>query len=543
MKGPRLFALVVLLALALLPKTGWIVRNQIDVLKGGWGRFGIDLGLSQPFGSVPYTLFRDALDDPEARLLATPSADPGAKAPIIDRAQPLLGDPASRERIRASVVRQSFRLLYPSAFEGERRTETVRIARRTLDLIQDGERTEPRNAFYPSCEWAIRSLLDDDPSADAALRRAAECEYYEDDAIAEGRIVARGVERRVGYRGSAVRLVALFDVLLPQYTALLKAANGIAETTSLDDPRRRDVLRLGRILARTSPETIGVFVGASLIRRGVGVPARLDGSVFDPERFDLFARRNAGFDLSSYRRIVERTSGTEWPDINPIRNALQNSATLLGAGLLLAIVLFLGAGLPWREEPDETFEARIRRAPWAWLAATPALLHPGAEVGPYGLFIYPLALLALLLLWRMRSVRPGTVALGMTALATLGAGFAQPLWWVALPLAATAVWLPTRFRSVALTLVTLGAAAYVADIATRAGGYGGFGWALGLTIFSVIALRAVMPVRAGLGVPPAIVAGLYLVSVAFVLRADAGQAAILRSWEDAGRRFRMERGI
>ena len=535
MRGPRIFALVVLVSLFLMPKTSWVVRNEGDLLAGRWGDFGARMGVKDDVNPVPLWPFdRENLKDVAAKTLVQSD---GYHSSYEDRRRvedAALAVPVLRPILLGPALRRAFTGAVPS--ETGAVTEKKRAnARRMLPLALEGERVEPDNAFYPSSAWTLYTILDRRQEARAALERAARCPRYDDATFDEGRLVIRGIERQYGYRGSLTRMVAEAAVLLPNFTALRNTARSLDRSAPLSDPRRRAVLRLGATMIRTSPTLIGIVYGRSVSLQAIGVHgSELQDSAVK-RQFARFRRANPRFEADAIDLALRVDRVSDFVDFDTF--PVVRSEPVFGAAALLALVGSIALAFPHKEGIDDRFEARLRRAGWMWIGYLPVAFYDGRDSAPVIFWILT-ALGVASVVGAARGKARLAVALGSAAaLASLIAvnyGWTfPPLLWLG------ATFLPTKLKPALVVGGLLGLSAATVCWSLHGGGtYALPGFTIGLA-----ALRATLPLPKGAVWIAPVFAVLYLGAIFAELRADAWTAEILNGLHTEAMRFRAERGI
>ena len=535
MKGPRLFALVVLLALALLPKTGWIVRNEVDLLRGRWGDLGASMGMGESIGPVPlWPLDGRNLENRVAKTLAQHYNSRESYEDRLQKEDAALADPVLRPTLIGPILRRDFSGAVPA--EDGAVTERKRAnARRMLPLALEGERAEPDNAFYPSSAWTLYTILDRPQEARAALERAARCPRYDDAAFDEEELIVRGFEGQYGYRGSLTRMVAGASVLLPNLSAIRNAAVRLNRTSTLTDDRRKALLRLGTTMIRTSPTLIGMIVGRSVCLEAIGVPGSEPKQAEIGRRFALFRKENPDVQANAIDLALRVDRLSDFIELDTL--PLSRPEPIFGAAALLGLIGSLILSLAPKEEIDDRFVARLRRAGWAWIGFLPVAFYDGRDSAP-GLFWILTALGVASAVCARRGKGRVAVALGgVAAVASLvGVNYGwifPPILW----LGATFLPAKTKAAIVPLGLIGLSAATVYGSL------HGGETYALPGFAIGVAVLRATLPLPKGaVWIAPAF-AVLYSGTTFAELRGDAQTAEILKGVHTEASRFRSERGI
>ncbi len=549
--GPRLFAVAILAAAALLPKTGWIVRNEADLLMGRWSDPSVALGISGPsrLGLAPLWAFEpDEVRDPVAKAVTETMLGHESAEERWARVRPLLRDLKVREADRAAVLRRSFTSVLASP-QDPAFTERMRgLVKELRPLAVEGERADPFNAFYPTCRAVLEQVAGDSAARDAAIRRASECTFYDDDAMGEAKRFAEGFEREHGYRGSVLRLTKAATVLLPQHAQFDRVVRDVLAAAPLDAPRRRKILAIGETLVRTGKDKITVFVGRGLmllaVAEKVDPNAGFDVEVDVARWFAPFERANPAFDTKEAKRLIQAATPEDSMEFAEYEAGVSSLATAVGSGLLLAALMALALAWPTRKSFDDAFVARLSRAHWAWIGLIPAAFADGRAE-----YATPLTLLTgvAALAWGLTKAEWGRKpAVALVAAATMGAfsliGIGAPLWAAPGLLWLLAVLVPERGRSFAAGAYVAFVAGFSAWEVVTAHGYGGAYVVLGTLLF-LLAARKALPSRGGFGSVAAVAASLWLVGLGAELLADAQTNAALDRLQHQADEFRKARAI
>lgn len=546
----RAFAVAVLCALALIPKTAWIVRSHVAYLAGGYRQYGAIVGSGES-GVVPSWPFQPRANDP-ALSAVLDDRGPNALA-RLDRMEAVLDDPQKRDQIRPFVIRRSFTSIVITHLDDLKARATMRqLATRLMPLVEEGERKDPDNAFYASCAWPLLTILDRPAEANAALARAAQCSHYDDGVLDEALFVQDSLEKKYGYQGSLVRIEARGRILLPQFAALSRLAKVAVASRPLNDPQRLNLLTFAEILMRTGTERISSIVGRGLAMRALGVTDDIPHRI-TPEQLAAFKKANPAVDDDAAHHLIE-ASNYDFPgSVDDFESALDAPYTPYGAAVLIALVCSLAASIPNLATPGTSLKDRIQRASWSWLAMPlgTAFERRDSPEGLYGAAIVAIVI-TLLLLRRPWGVRPALAIAGLTAIGVSFAAVSSDpgarTWFLAPVLWLASMFVPFRFAGVGRgAILALAAYAAVSPIAHMSLGPAARPetiWLLAMGVISLAAaIRGALPQRKGLGWIPAGLALLYLGIAAAELTHDAQLAAVVQRLDNDAVQFRIERGI
>lgn len=541
----RAFALAVLLALALLPKTGWIVRSHVEYLSGGYRSLGAETGLSQPKLVPDWSIRETAKVDAGLRALQDNEGRNALER--LQRAKGVMSDPLAGKALAPFMLRRGFTSIVVSRLaDPQAKAQMREIAHILLPLAEQGERDDVGNAFYPSCAWVLYAVLDHPADARAALARAAHCTRYDDEAVAEARYMQQAIERHFGYQGSQLRIHLRGQILLPQYAALRQLAEKMVAEAPLNDPARKDVLALAEVLMKHGTNRISILVGRGLALRAVTkgkMPSRPNAVV--NSLVGGYAQANPGFDAIALKNLLYAADYNFEDTVTTFESALDAPYLRWGAFLLVALSLALVTSIPNLGGERPTLKAKLAVASWAWLAAPLGLLYEDRSSPEPLYFAFLLAIAGTFALSRRPwGVRPAAALGGLVAV-SMGIASIPPdrshcAWLVAPLIWAAGMLVPAAYNVFARSaLIFLAAAASVWAWSTPAPG-----WmvAIGLMLVA-LAIRGALPQRKNLGWLPMALAVAYLGVVSLELMYDAQVAEVIQRLDQDADQFREERGM
>ena len=262
-------SLAIVLAIALLPFSGWAFRNHLDVLTGGW----------QSSTSDYYAGNGEQIQPTRATYGWTISGQfglNGAKgypleetfASYAQNAQAHPNDPAAL----AHVIRQNF--MAPYNVGGDLKLDPRFWTNYKLDQVRDislsaalqGMKVDPDNAYFGSMAAILLDWKGRREDAYEALRKAAAAKRFDEYADREGRDRTQAIDSHWGYRGEKVRAVALSSILLPHWAVQKHYAKELQSRpkTKENVQAQADMLRIAQTMEKTDPYLIGVLIGAAL---------------------------------------------------------------------------------------------------------------------------------------------------------------------------------------------------------------------------------------------------------------------------------------
>lgn len=546
--GPRLFAAAVLTAAVVLPKTGWIVKNELDLLGGGWGPYGETSTIR--FGLVPRWAFEpEAISDPVGKAVAESVVHGQSWSERWAWVRPLLRDPRVREADRGAVLRRSFTSVLLRRHDPSVTSRVRDIAKELLPLTREGEIADPFNAFYPTCRAVLETVEGRKAEADAALRRASECTCYDDDAWGETDRFTRAFEREYGYRGNNLRLTKAASVLLPQHAAFNHLVKNLVAKAPMNDARRRQILGIGRTMVQAGNTSITIYMGRSLLLRAVGQGKDPEDEVNVERWFAPFERANPDYDAREAKRLIRAAKPEDLLDFDDFETGAAPFATTLGAAGLIGVLGALALSLPTRKGVDESFGGRAARANWSWLVLLPGVALDGRPEATGVFLLFALASLLVCGLSRFSwGLRP---AVGLAVLAAFAGFTTQPFWAVPGLLWLGAALAPERARAIVAGVVMTLAAGCVAWRVSKDHAPSLFSTISGhsptITLLSlgilIFVMKKTLPSRSGMGALPAAMAALWLAGLGLELIADAQTGAALERLRHEAADFRKGRAI
>lgn len=386
----------VLLAVFLLPASGWTLRNHLDLLTGGW-----KVGDTYPTRSAyPYRLI-GPLSPPG--VYPEPAWMNGAKYPrrveirtLLDYAREHPNDVPAQARIllRGIQVPSTGNLDLPNRnWVGF----TARDLRReALAASQQGARLDPDNAFFWTAQAILLKDLGNTSAAYEALAHIRSCTRFDEYANDEADDRYSDFITRVGYRGERPREVYQSSIILPHYQAIKRFAGDLAK--SKQDPEtvqaEADLLRAADLMERKDPQVIGVLVGASTgaeilrVAKIQPIPPRPPISPAEAKAFNDRQRRlgiEAPFDVREYAarqaRIKQAIEDINVGETDPVSVAYARPSTALAPALLVALYLaVMVAAVTAKMRPGTDMPRRLLPFAVALSAVSFAFLHDFQEV-------------------------------------------------------------------------------------------------------------------------------------------------------------------
>ncbi|GAB4456417.1 MAG: hypothetical protein OHK0029_14290 [Armatimonadaceae bacterium] len=343
-------ALLLVVGLALLPQTGWLVRAQLSAATGKPLVSFSDTGVREERNTATLRAHPDDyLVQLAGALQGTPRATVEQDQVVInstlsekDRAAQLAAlEP--RFGSHASLYAHQLRYLTFGSLQLRRVKEQVQIevpnsvgdrygkndnqkpapedVARFIALANRGAALDPQNGFFPTM-LALGYFADhQDVLAHQALHFAAQKPFWNDYAMEEASARLRLITRTHGEVGSVARMAVTAAVLLPHFSqvramARLATAQAMAKEEQGDTAAglqiRRDVSQLGASIRTTSTVTIarlvGVAVTAIASSRPGGAPAMGPEQV--PDGSELIEKRVAAY--TTYLKSIGADAEARW---------------------------------------------------------------------------------------------------------------------------------------------------------------------------------------------------------------------------------------
>lgn len=283
-------------AVAVLPVSNWSLRNQTDLIASGLGESANSMVFGGIGESPSYWIegtFQKKLFDPDRWEAMTQEEELAKALPEFLKEGVNPGrfnrDAAYRpytQLLEAYVHRHPddleanshlIRLLCMSPlidrFRGAKPRDAVSERRRMLNasLILEatirGKRLDPDNGYFPTMKAVALGAIGRWTEAAKEVHIAAGLPRFEDYALNEAKVVLRVLERHVGYRGEAIRVLTYASVLMPQFASIRTLGIVLPSALSERDavPVRWALFRLGDKLCLQSRTLVGIFLGRSLM--------------------------------------------------------------------------------------------------------------------------------------------------------------------------------------------------------------------------------------------------------------------------------------
>jgi hypothetical protein len=256
------FALGVVLALALSPRSEWLMRMQVAGLTPS-----DDMSVLPSLPPLASERLRRAAaaapGDPEAQCAWLAWQFPGSERDAA-RAAAAATDLAKRFPEDRKVMAAALRVTAAGKDTGP-----------ALDFAQRGERRDPGNAFFP----AVRAMLlfrdHRDEAAVAALAVAAGCRRWDEYLVEQVRGGWRISDAAFGRGNVAARVQTMYAATGSLYVVFASQRSAVAAVAARYEAAgrleggyriRRDMMRLGALMRSHSTTMVGSLIGAMLQR-------------------------------------------------------------------------------------------------------------------------------------------------------------------------------------------------------------------------------------------------------------------------------------
>ncbi len=409
LRSPLLWAaLSILVALSVLPKTSWVVRNNFEALAAGKiTEQGLDvfhvprmeLVAGANSSAAGYTLALNMMVDGPSGFFE--------KAKRIREACLKIEPREVGIGLYLRYVSQGLSLRDPREPKANiprdvNIEERLALTKQIVVDAKEGSLLQPDNALFSTIEWlALLSLKS--PDAEEALLRASNCTDFDEYAAEDYEVQRQAYEGVGGYRGEIFRLSLLGGILFPHFATIKKGQLVVQQQASYGDQEQLAFVKLTKMMMRQSRSVIGILVAASIFRRAL-VPSpinissdwdeesqkRQDAKVlaaaelFDKKHPDIHARQVA------VQSADLRKTENVWPQ-DDILSILSEPRVIVSTCLLLAIpmvwmtfglrkVFAMGCGTSWENVWPHL----------GWLCAIPAMWQPSSDILDPLLIIVPL---------------------------------------------------------------------------------------------------------------------------------------------------------
>jgi hypothetical protein len=302
-------ALGTFLALALSPRSHWLVRTQVS----GWMP---PLPVRQAGEDAEQRRDPDPISDADlGRAAARLSNDGAAQSAYLAYRLQGADGPGTRDIPRVVALARRFpndpavqAAALRLAWAGGARMDEADI-RPLLEIARVGQRLDPKNAFFPAMRWGLLSQAKQEQPALAALMEAAALPRWDVYVVEQVHGAWRLSDMASGKDNTAGRAMLTLAASFPYLRSFVEgstAASRLAAAREADGyledgyAIRRALLRLGERIRGQDSTYIGALVGITVQQNairdlpGEGKPLRgEDRDAFQRKAFDAYLRRVA----------------------------------------------------------------------------------------------------------------------------------------------------------------------------------------------------------------------------------------------------------
>lgn len=262
-------ALAVVLTLAALPASRWVLLNQVDVLASP--NKDADIGQGDIFQTP---MIPKWLTDPNT-YTGPDRAEQIAHAVYLPQKvqtpalQQFGRDHADDPMGWVLIIRQTCKYVAPGP-DAPKNGVAITSRRVGIAACKEGQRIEPNNAYFPLERAAFEMELGSIDAMDAALKSAAGKTDYDDHVKDEAMALDRAAALAKGYRGELVRMAASGSIQLPDFIDIKLLGRQLNRKGSLAE--KRDLIQTLHTMSLREDTGIGILVAFSDIRYALRPP-------------------------------------------------------------------------------------------------------------------------------------------------------------------------------------------------------------------------------------------------------------------------------
>lgn len=361
----------IIAALLLLPRTSWVVKNDLAYLEGGTPGRNF-YGLLEPGNWPTGTDSEELAQAIQQETLHSGDSELGGlerycqSHPNDPAGWGFLSRMATMTPLRSPLDTETAKVSGEYLRKREHRLVSLRMA------IDNGKRLEPDNAYYSLLDAALLECRGKHAEAQQAIIDGSRKTQYNDYVVDQSDLVYRTLIARTGYRGTALNLAVKAGVLLPHLASIMSTLTFAARDAKgrpLPDVQTAG-MRMAHMIGRKTDNPITVICMKSLFQRlamnqvkGVSVaPDKIR------ERVAALKSPELGADLKDFEQVlvIDDTIKQMTADFDAAVEP-----PVLAGGLLLALMLGLPAALialgvsSLKRRRSKNPEA-LRARPWLW---------------------------------------------------------------------------------------------------------------------------------------------------------------------------------
>ncbi len=359
---------------ALLPKTRWVVLNQIDVLAGKWRNHA---GYSD-YGNQPWVrpslpdLEDSRLTDETAQFLRSisPSNDSATSTETEERFRRLylICQRRNEPRYWAQFIRAaSFRGQMPSPMPRE---NAFQLPNQTTiqNLLEQGCKAaialEPDNAFFQLILSGVQFRLGELALSKQTFAQVMHSERFDDYVLFEPELRNQYILSHFGYRGDQLHLWILADELFPDLGTIQSVCKWHGMQSGLAG--QLSCLKVGLLMMNQGPTAIHMIIGRNILNFGLD-PTRHGAmyKVFTDAELDRAVEsiRNRTKDATflsnaiARYRVVNSKIQHYGDDFKPNEIFVNIRPAISASSLLSLLLLPFAVGLAWLKSRSTHFSA------------------------------------------------------------------------------------------------------------------------------------------------------------------------------------------
>lgn len=271
--------LAILLTIALVPASSWVLKNQIDILTrpDASGLGNASQGVADTFtpkwllNPKTYTGVSPAQKLTHALLLGYPNRN----AELLRYAESNPNDPlgwAVLVRMTCMIgARDSDYPRHPDALRERQTDEALAIG---ISATEKGEALEPDNAYFPFMRACFAKEMNRPNDVTKAMADAATKASFNPHVTDEALTIDHALQSARGYRGELIRYSMASTILLPDLAHFKSLARFLNRHGSLSE--KRDLIQTAYRIAQGEQTSIGFLVGFAEVRLALRDPEPID---------------------------------------------------------------------------------------------------------------------------------------------------------------------------------------------------------------------------------------------------------------------------
>lgn len=317
-------SIAILLMVALMPASGWVFKNSLDMLRGN---DLVDYGNDVAYRFAPRWLTDPSTytgkDAPEELMRALLLHDRPRIDGLHEYATAHPNDPLAW----AVAARMACMYNGPAPDEPNKLDPSDWSAAKSafatgLEESIKGEHVEPDNAYFPLLRAVFDMYLGHLDDMQQALHAAAYKPHYNNHAIDQGLAMEQAELSAKGYRGEIIKTFADASILFPDLSRMKQLAKFLNRRGSLQE--KRDMVQISALMGNDGSTIIEMLVACADLRIIVSPPRPLNSN-WHPMSDEEYRRRVAAFQDQLAKNGVPPTVPSV-PEISNILDRLSKAS-------------------------------------------------------------------------------------------------------------------------------------------------------------------------------------------------------------------------